>query len=86
MQNGIVKIPISVDDFELYRHKIEYPTWEERVIDMIKQNDFVALGLHDCYAHYWLSSYRAFLEKIRKLGRVKTFDEVANEIILGSAK
>ncbi|MGH7801700.1 MAG: hypothetical protein ACREOW_13925 [Thermodesulfobacteriota bacterium] len=82
MQNRIVKIPILFDDFEMYKSKVKYEEWEQKAIDRIKQNDFVALGLHDCYAHYWLPYYREFLKKIIGLGKFKTLNEVANEVIL----
>jgi len=86
MQNGVVKIPILFDDFEMYKSKMKYEEWEEKAIDIIKQYDFAAFCLHDCYAHYWLPYYREFLKKICGLGKLKTLNEVANEVILSSSK
>jgi len=90
MRNRIVKVPILFDDFKLYGGNMKYADWEEKAIKMIagsiKTSGFVAFSLHDCYAHLWLPHYRGFLEKIRGLGRLKTLDEVAGEVILGSAK
>lgn len=86
MQNRIVKIPIFFDDFEMYKHGLKYGEWEQKAIDIIKENDFVAFCLHDCYAHYWLLHYREFLQKIKGLGKLKTLNEVANEVILSSSK
>jgi hypothetical protein len=83
MDNRIVKIPILFDDFKMYKNKMKYEDWEQKAIDGIKQNDFVAFCLHDCYADYWLPYYRRFLDKIKALGELKTLNEVANEIILG---
>lgn len=53
---------------------------------MIEQNEFVAFGLHDCYAHYWLPHYGPFLAKIRALGELRTLAVVANEVFLANAK
>src|SRR3990172_3635945 len=78
MRNRIVKIPILFDDFDLYKNKVKYEYWEQKALDIIKQNDFVAFCLHDCYARYWLPYYREFLQKIKEVGRIKTFNEVAN--------
>ena len=86
IQNGIVKIPILFDDFSLHEGKAKYEEWEKNAIDRIKQNYFVAFSLHDCYAHHWLPYYREFLQKIRVLGKLKTLNEVASEIFLGSSK
>ena len=85
MQNRVVKIPILFDDYEMYKDKIKYEVWEHKAIELIEENSFVAFGLHDCYAHYWLPHYREFLEKIKKLGKLKTLNEVANEVILRSS-
>jgi hypothetical protein len=86
IKNRIVKIPILFDDFDLYRNKMKYEDWEKKAIQIIKQNDFVAFGLHDCYAHYWLPQYREFLKKIRDLGKLKTLNEIANEVFLSNSK
>lgn len=85
LQNRVVKIPVFCDDYEMYQHNIPYETWENKVIERIKQSDFVALGLHDCYANYWLSHYSNFLEKISALGQLRTFDEVAYQVFWANA-
>ncbi len=85
MQNRIAKIPILFDDFNLYKSRMKYEDWEQKAIELIKQNDFVALCLHDCYAHFWLPYYRRFLNKINELGQLKTLNEVANAVILYSS-
>jgi hypothetical protein len=86
IQNRIVKMPILFDDFELYRSKMKYEEWERKAIEMIRQNDFVAFCLHDCYSHYWLPYYREFLNKISELGKFKTLNEAADEVILINSK
>jgi len=85
MENRIVKIPIHFDDFDLYKRKIGYEDWSQRAMDIIKENDFVAFCLHDCYADLWLPHYKEFLQNIRRLGKLKTLNEVSNELILTSS-
>jgi hypothetical protein len=84
VQNRIVKIPIFFDDFDMYKNGMSYKEWEEKVISKIEENEFVAFCLHDCYAHYWLPHYKKFLEKIKGLAKLRTLNEVANEVILGN--
>ncbi len=85
MHNHLVKIPIHFDDFPLYKQGVSYGEWERRALAAIDENDFIAFGLHDCYADLWLSHYPAFLQKIAPLGTFKTFDQVANETIFSHA-
>ena len=85
MEHRLVKIPILFDDFSMYKNNMPYEAWEQQAMAKIQENDFVAFGLHDCYAPYWLPHYRGLLEKISRLGALKTLDEVAAEVILSSA-
>ena len=82
MRDRIVWIPVLFDDFPLYERRLSYREWERQALDDLEKNDFVALALHDCYAHLWLPHYRAFLARIRELGSFKTLDEVASEVVL----
>ncbi|HSP87920.1 MAG TPA: hypothetical protein VLN45_07285 [Ignavibacteriaceae bacterium] len=84
-ENGIIKIPVTFDDFSMYDKKISYQDWEEKAIQTIKEIDFVSFSLHDCYAKYWLPHYRNFLKKIHDLGKFKTFNQVAEEEFLRSS-
>jgi len=85
MRGRLVKIPICFDDFALYQPGVSLEQWEGEVLAKIEHNDFVAFGLHDCYADLWLARYPAFLKKIEGLGAFKTLDQVASETILASA-
>ncbi len=60
--------------------------WEREVLRRIVGSDFTAVGLHDCYAHLWLSHYPRLLEKIAALGGVIPLTRVANEVFLGTAE
>jgi len=75
-QNRIVKIPVFCDDYEMYKHNVSYETWEKSVIDRIKQSN---------YADYWLSQYSTFLDKIKSMGQLKTFNEVADQVFLANS-
>jgi hypothetical protein len=85
-QNGIVKLPILFDDYDLHERHMSYQSWEQEALSKIETTPFAALGLHDCYASYWLDSYAEFLDKLKALGELKTMDEVASSMILASAK
>jgi hypothetical protein len=86
MRAGIARIPIRFDDFPLYKAGTSFEAWEAEVLNIIRDNDFTAFGLHDCYAHYWLGRFDEFLAKIQDLGRVETVGAVANRVALGCAE
>jgi hypothetical protein len=86
LRRCIVKIPILLDDFDLYRHHVPYEQWEQHALADIERHDFFAISLHDCYGHFWLPHYEKFLKKMSRLGRFKTLDQVASETILASAQ
>ena len=85
VENGIVKIPIALDDFDLYRRRKSYEEWERAAIELADTHDFVAIGLHDCYAEHWLPHYRGLLEKLTARGRLRTCDEVAQHSMLAAS-
>lgn len=81
LRSGLVRFPISLDDFALYRRAAGWEEWAETA----RSQDFVAVGLHDCYASHWLPHYRGFLRKLAEMSQLRTLDEVAAEVTLGSA-
>ena len=85
LQNRVVKIPVFCNVYEIHKDNVSYETWESKVIERIKQSNFTAIGLHDCYANYWLAQYSQFLEKISSLGKLKTFNEVSDQIVLSNS-
>ncbi len=85
LEKGIVNIPIMFDDYSMYKDKVSYQDWENKAIQVIKENDFVAFCLHDCYAQYWLPHYKNFLNKIRSMGKFKTLNQVSEEEILSGS-
>ena len=86
MEHGIVKIPVHLDDHALYRDGIGFAAWERSALELIEQRDFVVIGLHDCYAHFWLDHYEEFLRKIQERASLMTLDEVAARVTLGHAR
>jgi hypothetical protein len=86
LENGIVKMPVLLDDFSLYKARLPYEQWERHALKQVRENAFVAICLHDCYAQFWLPHYRTFLARISALAQLKTFDEVAADVRLAAVK
>lgn len=86
IQNGIVKIPILFDDYNLYRDGLPFHIWKEQAWQAIRRHPFVAFSLHDCYAHLWLPHYQEFLKELKSLGRLCTLNQVAAETTLAQAR
>jgi hypothetical protein len=83
--NGLVKIPILVDDWDLYRRLISYDRWEDLVIETLERRDVGTVCLHDCYAPFWSAGYPRLLERVQELGRLVTMDDLAAEVTLANA-
>lgn len=86
MVNGIVKIPVHVDDFPLYRHGVSADEWEREVLDLVERRDFAVIGLHDCYAHLWLDGLEGLLRQLKSRAQLITLDEVAARVTLGHSR
>ena len=86
MENGIVKIPVHLDDFDLYRHRLSFPEWESRAFELIENQEVTAIGLHDCYFEHWLPHYDGLLERLVRKGRLVTFDQLAAEVTFAHAR
>jgi hypothetical protein len=85
MRAGLVRLPIAFDDFPMHEARMPYEEWEPLALGIIGKSDFAAISLHDCYAPRWLPSYRGFLEKVAEMGELRTLDQVAAQVTLGSA-
>lgn len=85
LRRRIVRIPIQFDDHPLHTGEMTYDKWERHALEEIERRPFTAFSLHDCYAPQWLSHYRRFLEKVSRLGRLRTMDEISARVILASA-
>jgi hypothetical protein len=82
LENGIVKIPIHLDDYSLSLGK-SYGKWENEVLSAARGKSFLGLGLHDCYAGKWLMRYPDLLEKLATKGQFVSADEVCDSVFLG---
>ncbi len=82
LHHRLVKIPIYLDDSELHRGKFSFDQWAARVLDLASRHDFLAIGLHDCYAAHWLPGYPHLLEELGRRAEFRTMDEVAADLYL----
>jgi hypothetical protein len=82
LADRLVTIPIALDDYGLHKGKFGFEAWANQILDLIRREDFVAIGLHDCYASHWLTGYPTLLEEIGRLATLRTMDEVAAEMYL----
>jgi hypothetical protein len=85
LKNRVVRLPILFDDYDLYLRKLDYAKWERMALRKIEENHFVAFSLHDCYAQFWLPHYRRFLGTLKSLGELRTFDEVAGQVLFSNS-
>ncbi|MDQ5821150.1 MAG: hypothetical protein M3540_06900 [Actinomycetota bacterium] len=85
LRRRLVRIPILLDDHSLYTRAKTYDEWERDAFEQIEGHEFAAVSLHDCHAPVWLPRYRRFLEKLTRLGRLRTLDEVAGDVTLAGA-
>jgi peptidoglycan/xylan/chitin deacetylase (PgdA/CDA1 family) len=85
LRRRVVRLPILVDDYPLYTHRLTWQEWEARVLHSVARRDFTAVSLHDCYAASWLPHYGALLDRLQQLGRLVTLDEVAARTFLTTA-
>lgn len=85
LEGRVAKLPVHIDDIRLYRTDIEYDEWEARVVKKIGEHQVAVIGLHDCYAPFWLPRYARFLDRVRQLGTLRTLDEVAAALLFRHA-
>ena len=78
VQNGIVKIPVHLDDWPLQTGEFTRAQWMARLREDIRTREFVALSLHDCYARRWLDWYPELLTELQGLGELWTCEQVVN--------
>ncbi|MEY2452318.1 MAG: hypothetical protein QOD92_1892, partial [Acidimicrobiaceae bacterium] len=88
LENGIVRIPILFDDFDLH-DGARYDTWEHDALDTIARAierwEPATFSLHDCYGADWLPHYEEFLGKVTAFGETGTLDELAAHTLLRAA-
>jgi hypothetical protein len=86
MESGVVWIPIHADDYAMFRDKLPYEKWEAQMLELVAARDFVAIGLHDCYAEFWLPHYEHFLQRLLSSASLISMDALADGLVRGSAR
>jgi hypothetical protein len=84
LEHGVVRIPILFDDAHLH-NGAPYSGWEKAGLRALADRRTAVFSLHDCYAPGWLPDYAELLRKVADLGRIRSLDEVAAEVLLGEA-
>jgi len=82
LQNGIVKIPVQIDDYYLHSGQWTYEQWVAQLIERIKDISFVAVGFHDCYSKRWIDRYSELLGRLKSLGELWNCDQITNYVYL----
>ena len=82
--NGLVKIPVHLDDYALHSGRLTLSQWFDALSGLLDQLPLVVVGLHDCYAGHWIGSYGKLLERLRDAGRFWTCDQIADTVFLAS--
>ncbi len=82
LENGLIKIPIDLDDYPLFTGAVAYEDWEQNLLERARESQFFAFGLHDCYAERWLTRYPELLVKLRKIGDLVSADALCDRIFL----
>jgi hypothetical protein len=85
MQDRLVRLPVTLDDFDLYTGRQTYDEWEAGLLAHVARAPYTVVGLHDCYAHLWLPRYPELLEKLHSLARLRTLDDVAADVVMEAA-
>jgi hypothetical protein len=85
LENGIVKIPVHLDDYPLSTGDLNYSEWMSRVIELTGWRSFVAIGLHDCYSKFWIDKYGKLLERLKGIGELWTCDQIMNRVYLADS-
>lgn len=78
IENGIVKIPVHLDDWPLHTGALTRAQWMARLRDEIAKRDILVISLHDCYARQWLDWYPDLLTELQGLGELWTCEQVVN--------
>ncbi|MGH7480900.1 MAG: hypothetical protein ACRELV_01995 [Longimicrobiales bacterium] len=85
LEQGLAKIPIHLDDYELFTGSLDYDGWERRAMAEIAARPFVAICLHDCYARFWLPHFRELLRKVTAMAELRTLDQITDDLVLDAS-
>lgn len=85
LRDRLVRIPVHLDDFDLYRGRFDFEAWQAEALDQLVRHDLAVVSLHDCYGQHWLPRYRQFLGHVLDLAEPRTLDDVAAEVTLAAS-
>jgi hypothetical protein len=84
LENGVVKIPIHLDDYSLFLGN-PYEQWEREVLASALALPFFGLSLHDCYGEKWLGRYRGLLDKLATIKQLVNADVLCDGMFLAES-
>ena len=82
LENGLVKIPIDLDDYPLFTGAVDYEDWENDLLERAGTKKVFGFGLHDCYGGLWLENYPQLLNKLADIGDFVSADRVCDSVLL----
>ena len=82
LENGLVKIPIDLDDYPLFAGAVDYEDWENDLLERAATKKVFGFGLHDCYGGLWLANYPQLLHKLADIGDFVSADRVCDSVLL----
>ena len=85
LTNGVVKLPIKLDDYSLHTGALNFDQWWTQLQAMLKTRPYLAVGLHDCYAEHWLEPYPDMLRWFKDHATVQRLGDVANRLLRQTA-
>jgi hypothetical protein len=85
LRAGIVRVPVHIDDFDLYTREASFGDWRRRLRETVAAHEVAVVSLHDCYAPLWLDRYAEVLADLQSVGELRTLDEVAADVVLAAA-
>ncbi len=78
IENGIVKIPVHLDDWPLHTGALTRAQWMARSRDEIAKRDILVISLHDCYSRQWIDWYPELLTELKELGDLWNCEQVVD--------
>ncbi len=85
LENGIVKIPVHLDDYSLSTGAESYEEWVSQLLALVNEKSFIAVGLHDCYSRRWIDRYAELLSSLQSAAEFWTGDQVLDHVIFSDA-
>lgn len=85
LEHGIAKIPIHIDDYQLFTGRWDCRQWEAELFERANGKHLFGLGLHDCYAGKWLDHYPDILDRLGSFGVFASADEICDQTYVQAA-